>query len=237
MGFALTYLQALQDSLNKLQHIITGNPRLLLLDQLIPEQRQTISLENLLQEQEEISTYTRDYLLSFRPPKETLEAPLLPLANNRLLLPRKRKGRRIQIQTATQDRIFAKTQNKSNNRIRRQSSSLTTPTPHRYRNRRDKGIHLIHRINSEASKPAPPPRGAPGAAPAANEECSPQPLNHSSLLGRGARVLRRRLYRHWRSACRESIRPLRLGKVMANKGKPRRAGLRSIMLGYSAISC
>ena len=221
MGFALTYLQALQDSLNKLQHILTGNPRLLLLDQLIPEQRQTISLENLLPEQEEISTYTRDYLLSFRPPKETLEAPLLLLANNRLLLSRKRKGRRIQIQTATQDRIFAKTQNKSNKRIRRQSSSLTTP--HRHRNRRDKGIHLIHRINSEASKPAPTPRGAPGAAPAANEECSPQPLNHSSLSGRGARVLRRRLYRQWRSACREFIRPLRLGKVMANKGKPRRA--------------
>ena len=150
MGFALTYLQAFQDSLNKLQHIITGNPRLLLLDQLIPEQRQTISLENLLQEQEETNTYTRDYLLSFRPPKETLDAPLLPLANNRLLLPRKRKGHRIQIQTATQDRIFAKTQNKSNNRIRRQSSSLTTP--HRHRNRRDKGIHLIHRINSEVSQ-------------------------------------------------------------------------------------
>ena len=58
MGFALTYLQSPQDRLNKLQHIITGNPRLLLLDQLIPDQRETISLENLLQEHEETSTYT-----------------------------------------------------------------------------------------------------------------------------------------------------------------------------------
>ena len=221
MGFALTYLQSLQDRLNKLQHIITGNPRLLLLDQLIPDQRQTISLENLLQEHDETITHSRDYLLSCRPPKETSEAPLLPLANNRLLLPRRRKGRRVQILTASQDRIFAKTQNKSKNRIKRQPSSLTTP--HKTRNRRDKGIQVTHRINFEASKPAPPPRGAPGAAPAANEEFSPQPLKSSSLSGLCARVLRRRLYRQWRSACRESIRPLRLGKVVANKGKPRRA--------------
>ena len=75
----------------------------------------------------------------------------------------------------------------------------------------------------EAKKPAPPPRGTPGVDSSTIEECKPQPLNSSSPLGRGARVLRRRLYRQWRKSGGEHIRPLRLGKVSASKGKPRNA--------------
>ena len=84
-GFLTSYLQSLQDNINKLQHIITGNPRLLLLDQLIPKQRQIISLETVLQDSEDSVTYSRSLLLSHRPPKADLEALLLPLVYHRPL--------------------------------------------------------------------------------------------------------------------------------------------------------
>ena len=217
IGFLTSYLQSLQDNINKLQRITTGNPRLLLLDQLIPKQKQIISLETLLQNSEDSVTYSRSVLLSHRPPKADLEVPLLPLVSHRSLRQRKRKGRRIHIRTAQRARINIKVQTKTH--CAKQSSIFPLTTPHR--NTRDKRIHRIHRTQFGASQPAPPPRGAPGAASATNEECQPAPLKSRSLSG--VRVQRRRLYRQLRGACREPTRPLRLGKVVANKGTPRRA--------------
>ena len=52
----------------------------------------------------------------------------------------------------------------------------------------------------------------------------PYPLTFPLLqAGRGARVIRRRLYRQWRRTCRGNIGQLCLGKMIVIKGKPRKA--------------
>ena len=220
--FLSSYLKYLQESLNKNQHILNGNPRLLLLEPLLCEKKQVISLETCLPctVPVEVQFYSITELLSHRPTNSSVEASLLPQTRPRLLLPKHRKGRRRQVRKSSdRTKLYYKTRRRTASfptKVSHGLSAQTTPQG----NRRDSVIHRIHRINNEAKQPAPPPRGAPGAAHAANEECQPQPLKHCSPLGRGARVLRRRLYRQWRSSCGEHIRNLRLGKVGSIKGKP-----------------
>ena len=223
--FLSSYLKYLQESINKIQHTLNGNPRLLLLEPLLFENKQLISLEDCLPStaQVDVPSYSISELLSHRPTNSSVEASPLLQTRPRLLLIKHRKGRRRQVRkNSDREKFFYKTRKRiasPQNRSRKLWRALTTPQG----NMRDSLIHRIQRINYEATQPAPPPRGAPGAAFAANGECQPQPLKHSSPLGRGARVLRRRLYRQWRSSCGEHIRDLRLGKVGSIKGKPRNA--------------
>ena len=220
-GYALQYLKFIQESINKLQHCINGNPRLLLLEPLLYPKITTISLEDSIPDNPIASfTHSRSYLLSQRPHKTELEAPLLPLTQDRLLLNKPRKGRRRQIRLPNKQKIFFKPK-ASRCKSHTHTFPPTSATPQG--NSLNTRIHRIHGIHLEAKKPAPPPRGAPGVDSSTIEECKPQPLKLSSPLGRGARVLRRRLYRQWRKAGGEHIRPLRLGKVPVNKGKPRNA--------------
>ena len=78
-------------------------------------------------------------------------------------------------------------------------------------------------LTSEATSPAPPPSGAPGVVLMTNEECKPLPFASSSLSGRGSRAARRRLYRQWRKAPRETIWFPSLGKKVSSKGTPQKA--------------
>ena len=220
-GYAHHYLKTVQESINKLQHCINGNPRLLLLEPLLFPNVTTISLEDSIPDtQSTPTTYFKSYLLSQRPQKTSLEAPLLPLTQDRLLLHKPRKGRRRQLRLPNKQKIFFK-QSSSKHKSIKNISPPTPTTPQG--NSRNTRIRRTHGIQLEARKPAPPPRGAPGVDSSTIEECKPQPLNSSSPLGRGARVLRRRLYRQWRKSGGEHIWPLPLGKVPASKGKPRNA--------------
>ena len=220
-GYTLQYLNSIQESINKLQHGINGNPRPLLLEPLLFPKVTTISLEDSIQDNPITSiTHSRSYLLSQRPHKTKLEAPLLPLTQDRLLLNKPRKGRRRQIRLPNKQKIFFK-QSSPNRKLNTHTFPPTPATPQG--NSLNTRIHRIHGIHLEAKKPAPPPRGAPGVDSSTIEERKPQPLNLSSPLGRGARVLRRRLYRQWRKSGGEHIRPLRLGRVPVSKGKPRNA--------------
>ena len=210
--------QVLQAIRNKIQHMYNGNPRLLLLDPLIDQpQRITLSLDSLIPEcAPPGSTISIQTILGMRP-HPIQGASLIPLQPNRLLRNKNRKGRRIQRRHHTTGyRVFAKS---TQSFPTFNKPSQTTPQGN------SQGLFYKNsRIRSyKAIRPAPPPSGAPGVGTPTNEECKPSPLIHTPLSGQGSRVLRRRLYRQWRRTCRGNIGQLCLGKMIVNKGMPRRA--------------
>ena len=173
-GYAPQYLQAIQDSINKLQHCINGNPRLLLLEPLLFPRVTIISLEDSIPDPQITPvTYSMSYILSQRPHKTSLEAPLLPLTQDRLLLHQPRKGRRRQSRLPNKQKIFFK-RSSSKSKSTKDAFPPTSTTPQG--NSRKTRIRGIHGIQLEARKPAPPPRGAPGVDSSTIEERKPLPL-------------------------------------------------------------
>ena len=231
VGNSARYLLEQSKAINKLMHSIVGNTTIIELAKSIDytpsncphPSPQIINLCQLVPPpQIHFGAITRNTLLEMRPtPRITppLQAPptLLSRAQNK---PKSRKGRRRARRMGRTVVFLPKPQKRKPFFASRKFPA--TPQGNSFRINSNNS-HKLKGIHSEATRPAPPPSGAPGAADAANEECKPQPFAHSSLSGRGSRVTRRRLYRQWRASLRGNIRIQSLGKAVFSKGSPQKA--------------
>ena len=234
-GFCTAYLDALQARLNKTQHSLVGNTTTILLDDLIPTQttpqngspthhhRSPWPIDQSTTQSgtphfTSSDIFTRDVLLLYRQSRAPHMASILPSLAPRPHL-KNRGGRRIQLRAADSgQRMFLKSPKPSPFPVR---SRPPRATPH------GKDSVVSTQLNSGINKHkevklAPPPRGAPGTH-VVNEECNPTLPKPSPPSGRGSRLLRRRLYRQWRSSRGGVICQGRLGKGTGNREKPQRA--------------
>ena len=225
VGSSYRFMLEQSKLINKMMHSLIGNTTIINLQAALgltdPPHNRTPTLilcEVIPPPEMHFGAITKDTLLEMRPSKTTppLQAPpVTQTTQSTRAKPRtgRRRSTRIQKRKLLLPK-FKKPLGKFNT-----LPSQATP----------QGNSIIlnsrnsSKIHSEATRPAPPPSGAPGAATAANEECKPQPFARSSLSGRGSRAARRRLYRQWRAALRGNIRIQSLGKTVFSKGPPQKA--------------
>ena len=225
VGSSCRYMLEQSKLINKRIHSLIGNTTIINLQEALglsdPAHNRTtpIQLSEVIPPPEiYFGAITKATLLEMRPRKTTppLQAPPVTQTNMRTRA-KPRTGRRRTTRIQKQKLFLPKSKKPfgklpiSNSQATPQGNSVTLNS------RNSNSIHL------EATRPAPPPSGAPGAAKAANEECKPQPFARSSLSGRGSRVARRRLCRQWRAALRGNIRIQSLGKTVFSKGPPQKA--------------
>ena len=158
-----SFSEALQAIRNKIQHAITGNTTTIYLDELLPNNSQTIIR---IADHLEPPPIPKQTLLNLRPPKNTNPPTPLPFLNPRKKL-RSRTGARKAIRTFNGDKVYKKPRLLLNSTGLRPSatkgrdghSQRAIPPP-----RNSTSNSFYNSFREHTSKPTPPPRGAPGAS-------------------------------------------------------------------------